>query len=172
MPIPTYDRYNKPFDDEQMRYDYEENRYVLKLNYAMDYTGQGDLIAELSSDGTDSNAQWFMEQVSRVAYQYIRSFKDAKFQDRLTYWLSHSKSARNALRKLMLDMITYTQQEGGLFTAYVTGINLQEAKNITDISLKTSVGIVGHQIVLNHGLGEREFRFDFDIDLSKKGVDW
>ena len=172
MPIPQYDRLNNPFNDDKMFYDYKDNRYVLQLDYAVEQTGQGDLVLELSSDGTDDNAQWLMKQVSRVAYEYIRSFKDAKFQDRLTYWLSHSKSAREAIRKLMLDMVTYTQQEGGLFTAYITGINLQEAKNITDISLKTAVGIIGHQIVMNYGLSEREFRFDFDFDITKKGVDW
>lgn len=172
MAIPAYDFIIRPFSDEKMYYDFEEGRYVLKLDYAMDQTGQGDLVDELSSDGTDANAQWYMKQVSRVCYEYIRSFKDAKFQDRLTYWLSHSKLMRDALRKLMLDVIFYTQQEGGLFTAYVTGINLQEAENITTITLKTAVGMVGHQMVHNYGLAEKEFRFDFDYDKLTKGVDW
>ena len=172
MAIPTYDFLNKPYNDDKMKYDYSNNRYVLDLDYAIERTGLGDLTDELSYDGTDDNAQWLMKQISHVAYQYIRSFKDAKFQDRLSYYLSHSKMMRSAIRELMIDMLTYTQQEGGLFTAYITGINLQEAKNITDMKLKTSVGMIGDQIVHNFGMAEREFRFDFDFDISQKGVEW
>ena len=75
-------------------------------------------------------------------------------------------------KKLMVDTLIYTNQEGGLFTGYVTGINLQEAKNITTMHLETVVSMVGKQIVLNYGLGEREFRYDFDVDMDNYEVTW
>jgi hypothetical protein len=32
--------------------------------------------------------------------------------------------------------------------------------------------MVGKQIVLNYGLGEREFRYDFDVDMDNYEVTW
>ena len=41
-----------------------------------------------------------MDLVSHVCYEYIRSFKDSRFDKRLTYYLAHSKSMRNAIKKV------------------------------------------------------------------------
>ena len=172
MAIPTYDKLTLPLSDGDMTYNKEKHRYVLDLDYAVYETGLADLIEEISIDGTNDNALWLMDLVSHVCYEYIRSFKDSRFDKRLTYYLSHSKSMRNAIKKLMVDTLVYTNQEGGLFTAYVTGINLQEAKNITTMQLETVVSMVGKQIVLNYGLGEREFRYDFDVDMDNYEVTW
>ena len=169
MAIPTNDRLNQPLSDDKLRYDVELHQYVLQLDYAMQESGLGDLAIDMG--GTD-NAEWLLEWVSRTAYTYIRSFKDAKFERRLTYYIGHSKQAREAIRRLMLDILFYTEQEGGLFMAYITGINLQEAKNITTMSLETAVGMVGAQIARNYGLAEREFRYDFEVDESTYNIFW
>jgi hypothetical protein len=168
MAIPTNDFVTKPYNDNEMYYDVKLHQYVLNLDYAMYETGLGDLTIDL---GGIDNAKWLLEWVSRTAYTYIRQFKDSKFERRLTYLLSHSKQAREAIRRLMIDILFYTEQEGGLFMAYITGINLQEAKNMTTLSLKTAVGTMGDQITRNYGLAEREFRYDFDLD-DKYGIDW
>jgi hypothetical protein len=170
--IPQRDFIKKPYDDDKMIYDKNKHQYYLKLDHAMYQSGRGDLVEEYTLDGSDDNAIWFMEMVSHVAYEYIRSFKDSKFVNRLTYYLSHSKQMREAIEKLMIDLIIYDSQEGGFWNAYVTGINLQEAQNITTIKLKTAVGLIGHQIVMNYGLGEREFKYDFDIEYGTYGTEW
>lgn len=168
MAIPTNDFVTKPYKDDSMFYDVKLHQYVLDLDYAMFETGLGDLTIDL---GGIDNAKWLLEWVSRTAYTYIRQFKDSKFERRLSYYLSHSKQAREAIKRLMIDILFYTEQEGGLFMAYITGINLQEAKNMTTLSLKTAVGTIGDQIARNYGLAEREFRYDFDLD-DKYGIDW
>lgn len=168
MAIPAND-YTKPFDDNQMYYNYDLHQYVLQIEDAMFETGLGDL--SLDMGGTD-NVKWLLEWVSKTVYTYIRSFKDSKFERRLTYQLAHSKRLREAIRRLMLDVLFYTEQEGGLFMTYITGINLQEAKNMTTLTLKTAVGIIGDQIVRNYGLSEREFRHDFTVENDTYGNDW
>lgn len=170
MAIPTNDFLVKPYDDEKMIYNYDLRQYVLQRDWAIHRTGLGDLINDLG--GNVDNVDWFLEWVSITVYNYIRSFKDSKFQKRLTYYLSHSREMRDALERLMVDSVFYSEQEGGLFTAYITGVNLQEAKNITNLSLKTAVGIIGDQIVANLGLKEREFRYDFDVVESTLGLEW
>jgi hypothetical protein len=55
---------------------------------------------------------------------------------------------------------------------YITGINLQEGKNMTTLSLKTAVGIMGDQIAKNYGLTEREFRYDFVVEQDTYGIFW
>lgn len=169
MAIPTIDFITRPFDDDKMYYDLDRHQYILQLDYAMHETGLGELIADM---GDRDNAIWLLEWVSNTAYTYIRSFKDSKFEKRLTYYMSHSKRMRDAIRRLMIDILFYTEQEGGLFMAYITGINLQEVKNLTTVTLKTAVGTIGDQIVRNYGLAEREFRQDFDIDHDTYGTRW
>lgn len=169
MAIPTTDFLAQPYNDEKMKYNYDLHAYMLDIDYAMTMTGLGDLINDM--DGRE-NAEWLMEWISRVSYEYIRSFKDAKFYNRLTYYLSHSKRARDILERFMLDILFYIEQEGGLFMAYVTGINLQEAKNITNISLKTAVGVIGDQIIRNSELAMKEFLYDFDVVASTTGLEW
>lgn len=168
MAIPAND-FTNPFDDEKMYYNYDLHQYVLQIEDAMFETGLGDL--SLDMGGAD-NVKWLLEWVSRTVYTYIRSFKDSKFERRLTYQLSHSKRLREAIRRLMLDVLFYTEQEGGLFMTYITGINLQEAKNMTTLSLKTAVGLMGDQIVKNYGLAEREFRHDFTVENDTYGTEW
>lgn len=169
MAIKTSDFLTQPYDDDKMLYNYDLHQYVLKVDYAIQQTALGELIDDM---GNRENVEWFLEWVSRVCYEYIRSFKDAKFYDRITYYLSHSRKNRELLERFMLDTLFYSNQEGGLFMAYVTGINLQEAKNITNISLKTAVGVIGDQIVKNGELGLREFLYDFDIVESTAGLEW
>lgn len=169
MPIPTNDFILKPFDDDQMYYNLESHQYVLNLDYAMYASGIGDLIIDMG--GTD-NAKWLLEFVSNAAYTYIRQFKDSKFERRLTYLLSHSKQAREALTRFMVDIVFYIDQEGGLFMAYITGINLQEVKNMTTLTIKTAVGLMGDQIAANYGLKEREFRYDFTVENDTYGLYW
>ncbi len=169
MAIPAKDFLIKPLQNTEMKYNLKLQQYVLEYDYAIHETALGDLVVDY--DGRE-NVEWYLEWVSRTAYTYIRSFKDSKFQERLTYYLSHSRRSREAIKRLMLDILFYTEQEGGLFMAYVTGINLQEAKNITDISLKTAVGMVGDQIVKNYGLATREFEYDFAVVPSTAGSEW
>jgi hypothetical protein len=169
MAIPVNDFVAKPFNDNMMYYDINLHQYVLEYDYAVYETGLSDLAVDMG--GTD-NAKWLLEWISRSVYTYIRSFKDSKFERRLSYYLSHSKQAREAIKRLMIDVLLYTEQEGGLFMTYITGINLQEAKNMTTLSLKTAVGIMGDQIVQNYGLAEREFRYDFAIEQNTYGIYW
>jgi hypothetical protein len=169
MAIPVNDFVTKPFNDDAMYYDLDLHQYVLELDYAMFQTGLGDLVVDVS--GLD-NAKWLLEWISRAVYTYIRSFKDSKFEKRISYYLSHSKQSREAIKRLMLDVLFYTEQEGGLFMTYITGINLQEGKNMTTLSLKTAVGIMGDQIAKNYGLTEREFRYDFVIEQDTYGIFW
>lgn len=169
MAIPANDFIVKPYDDDTLYYNTDLHQYVLNLDYAMFQTGTADLVIDM---GGMDNAKWLLEFLSTSTYTYIRSFKDSKFERRLTYLLSHSKQAREAIRRLMVDVLFYTQQEGGLFMAYITGINLQEAKNMTNLSIKTAVGLMGDQIVSNYGLKEREFRYDFTVENNTYGLDW
>jgi len=169
MSIPMNDSLAKPYDDDKMKYDYDLHQYVLDIDYAMYQTGLGDLVVDMQSN---ENVEWYMTWISRVTYDYIRSFKDSKFYNRLDYYLSHSKQMRVAIERIMLDILFYSEQEGGLFMAYITGINLQEAQNITTIKLKTAVGLIADQIVMNYGLKEKEFRYDFDVIESTTGLEW
>jgi len=167
MAIPTF--VTKPYNDEKAIYNYKTHQYELTMDYAMYESGWGDIIEEL--DGED-NIKWYLTQVSNVVYMYLRSFKDSKFQKRLEYYLSHSERVRDDLIKLMVDIIIYNNTEGGMFMAYVTGVNLQEAQNITSINLKTSVGLIGDQMVRNHGFAEREFKYEFTVVESTDGLEW
>jgi hypothetical protein len=158
----------KPYNDRVLEYDYDLHQYIPTEDFIINDCAWGTFLEAI---GGSENGLWYRKLLSTNAYQYIKSFKDAKFRKRLEYYLSHSKSARQDLIELMKNLVTYNLQEGGMMMAYVTGINLQEAQNITTIHYKTLVGLVGHQFVVNHGLAEKEFRYEFNLD-GNYGTEW
>jgi len=160
---------NKPIQDARATYDFKTHQYVATESFITNECGWASFTSDV---GGRENGEWYLKLLSFNVYEYIRSFKDAKFLKRLNYYLSHSSTAREDIIQLMKNVIAYNLQEGGMFMAYVTGINLQEATNITNIHIKTLVGIIGHQFVINHGLAEREFRYEFDVIPSSAGREW
>jgi hypothetical protein len=159
----------KPIQDTRATYDLKTRQYIVTEDFITNECGWASFTSDV---GGRENGEWYRNLLSFNVYEYVRSFKDAKFLNRLNYYLSHSVSAREDLLQVMRNVVAYNMQEGGMFMAYVTGINLQEAKNITNIAMKTVVGLVADQFIKNHGLAEREFRHEFDVVPSSAGREW
>lgn len=165
MAIPSF---TIPFDDKYMRYDYDNRRYVLEVAHAS-WAVARDLIVRY---GSKENAEALLETISRVVYEYILSFKKSEYKKAMLYYMSHSLEIRESIRQVMEDVLFYGFQEGGWAMAYVTGINLQEAKNIDNIKLKTAVGMIGDTMVANHSFKERVFKYHFDVVESSTEDRW
>lgn len=157
-----------PYNDTKMRYDYDNHRYILEVDYAS-FEVARDLIGRF---GSKENAEALLENMARVVYEYILSFKKSEYRLKTLYYLSHSQEMRSSIRQLMIDVLFYGFQEGGWAMAYITGINLQEAKNIDNIQLKTAVGMIGDIMVQNHGLKQRYFKYTFDLVPSSTEDRW
>ena len=147
-----------PYNDNKMRYDYDNHRYILEVDHA-----SWAVARNLTQRFKKENAEALLETMSRVVYEYILSFKKSEYKSKMLYLLSHSVEMRESIRQVMEDVLFYGFQEGGWAMAYVTGINLQEAKNIDNIKLKTAVGMIGDTMVGNHGLKQRAFKYVFDV---------
>lgn len=160
--------FTKVYNDNKMRYDYDNHRYVLEVDHAS-WAVARDLISRY---GSKENAEALLETMSRVVYEYVLSFKKSEYKTKMLYFLSHSAQMRESIRQVMEDVLFYGFQEGGWAMAYVTGINLQEAKNIDNINLKTAVGMIGDTMVANHGLKEKAFRYVFDVVESSTEDRW
>ena len=72
----------------------------------------------------------------------------------------------------MEDVLFYGFQEGGWAMAYVTGINLQEVKNMGDIHIKTAVGLIGDSIVKTSGFKQQAFPYVFNVVDSIEEDRW
>ena len=148
-----------PYNDTKMRYDYDNHRYILEVDHAS-WAVARNLTQRF---GSKENAEALLETMSRVVYEYILSFKKSEYKNKMLYLLSHSAEMRESIRQVMEDVLFYGFQEGGWAMAYVTGINLQEAKNIDNIKLKTAVGMIGDTMVGNHSFKQRAFKYVFDV---------
>lgn len=149
----------KPINDNKCSYNVGFHEYILKLEYANYNTA---LKWETLWRGTD-NAKWFLEWVSHTVYAYIFMYKDSKYKKEMEYFLSHSQIARESIITILLDVCRYCFQDGGLFMAYTTGINLSEMKSMT-IELNKSVGIIAQQKIKNSNFGERLLRYNININ--------
>ena len=159
--------YTKVFDDKYMKYDYLNHRYVLVEEHAS-WAVARPLVLQY---GSKENAEAILEKISQIAYDYILRFKRSELHKKTLYYLSHSLELRNAIRQLMEDVLFYGFQEGGWAMAYVSGINLQEVKNMP-IDPKTMVGTIGHEIVRNTGLAQRYFKYNFSVVESSAEDRW
>jgi len=156
-----------PYDNDELRYDYKNHRYVLQVDHAS-YEVARQLVEVYQGQ---ENAEAILEKVSQIVYDYIYSFKKSELYERMQYYLSHSKEMREAVRQLMLDVLFYGFQEGGWAMAYVTGINLQEVEKL-DIPLKVAVGEVGDSIARSRGLAQKFIKYDFDVVESNPNDKW
>lgn len=159
--------FTKVFNDEQMRYDYENSRYVLTVDYASWATSR----PLVQMFGSEENVEAILEKVSQITYDYLLTYKRSELHKKTLYYLSHSLDMRRAIRQIMEDVAFYGFQEGGWAMAYVSGINLQEVKNMP-ISTKTMVGTVGHEIARNTGLIQKYFKYHFDLVESNTEDRW
>ena len=159
--------YIKPYDDNDMRYDYKFHRYILRTEYANFQTGL-DLLQLWK---TEENLEWYFEYVSRVVNHYIIQFKSPKYAEHMEYYLSHSKRMRMALAEIMTDTIAYNFEDGGFLVAYQTGVNLKEMEQL-EMKIETAVSVVGRKIVRNYGLEDRIFKYNFEIEHDTYGSEW
>lgn len=157
-----------PYNDTDMRYDYKDHRYILEVEYAS-WAVARNLVGKY---GSVENVEALLETMARVVYEYVLSFKKSEYKKKMTYYLSHSMEIRESIRKVMVDVLWYGFQEGGWAMAYVTGINLQEAKNIDNIKLKTAVGMVADAMVQSHGLKQQGFPYVFSVVASSDEDRW
>lgn len=141
------DYLEKPYDDTDMTYDIDKHQYVLVYDYSKNETGID--LAELW--GSPDNADGILGIISNVSYTVLSKYKDnTKYYERTLYWLTHSKKGRDFVKRLMLDMVRYNHEDGGMFIAYQTGINLQEMKDL-QIQLHHAFSAVAEQIIEKYG---------------------
>ncbi len=137
----------KPFNDDKMSYDIEKHQYILDLDYSLQETG----VSLVELWGNNDNANGILMIISNVSYTILSKYKDnTKYYDRTLYWLSHSKKGRDFIKNLMLDMVRYNHEDGGMFIAYQTGINLQEMKDV-QVQLHHAYSAIAEQIMEKYG---------------------
>lgn len=156
--IPIQDFIANPYNDNYMTYNKVFHRYSISLEYFAKALGDDEIITKL---GGNDNAEWMLNHTSEVTYAVIDSYTDSKYRDKMRYYFSHSKRLREWLLKTMIDVLIYDESDGGLYTAYATGINFNEMKAF-DMILTNYVGRMAQQIMINGGLAERVMRYDLD----------
>lgn len=156
--IPIQDFIANPYNDNYMKYNKVFHRYSISVEYFAKALGDDEIITKL---GGNDNAEWILNHTSEVTYAVIDSYTDSKYRDKMRYFLSHSKRLREWLLRTMIDVLIYDESDGGLYTAYATGINFNEMKAF-DMILTNYVGRMAQQIMINGGLAERVMRYDLD----------
>lgn len=155
--IPTFDFIN-PTDDKYLKYSKFDNRYILNETYAPDACGEDTINDDL---GGTENLIWILDHLSQIVYQVIDNKTDSKYRDKVRFYLSHSKRMRNAIRRALVDILIYSMQDGGVYTAYASAKNFAEMKAF-DIKLTDYCGVMVDTIILNGGLAERVVRWNLN----------
>ena len=118
----------KPYEDDAMRYDEEDHRYILKKDYVLNKTGI-DLTKVLNpgfSDQPQELANQMLDQVSEEIYNFIYSHNaDNEIQE---YYLDHNEKLRQILRDSMLEQVKYVLRSGDMFM--YCGVNLKSGQVI------------------------------------------
>lgn len=167
MAIPTKDFLVKPYDDDILKYNYTKRLYVMTLGKSFELSGIN--LDEIWKGA--ENAQFYLGLISDIVYTSILSKKDERFAEKMLYYLSHSKKARQTIINLIVDTIHYNHAGGGFMVAYQTGINLHEMKEIR-MKPEFFMSPVAQEIIKNAGFANRYFKYDFDVVESEPGKEW
>lgn len=142
---------NKETPNIRAWYNSVDRRWVLTLDEANYHSG---LRLEVLWESNE-NAEWYLDAISRVVETSILRFKDSRYtNDEFLYELTHSKTMREAIIKVMIDAVQYNEAGGGFLIAYETGINLQEMKELR-LQIENTMSVIAEQIIKNTRLGER-----------------
>lgn len=159
MAIPNYDKLDKPYNDEFLAWDYDENRYY-PLVEGITKDAYVNLVVDWSGK---NNAQSYLDLLSRVVDETILSFKDVKYREYMKYYLAHSKRARLTLRKIFSDSVWYNRRDGGFLMAYNSGANLNQGKMI-EFGIDKAISPIAKQICKNTYLGTRILPIDLNTN--------
>lgn len=162
----SYDILTAPYNDAFMEYDYKEQRYVPLVDGITN-----DAYINLAVDWkTKENAQSYLDLLSRVVYETALSFKDQKYRLKEVYYLSHSKEARELLKRIFSDTVWYNRRDGGFMMAYNSGANLNQGKLI-EFGIDKALSPIAFQIIKNSILGTRVFTIDINTKLIYDDLD-
>jgi len=161
MSIASYDFIEKPVDDTLMVYDYKENRFIALVDAIIKNS-----YVNLAIDwGNKTNAQSYLDLLSRVVYEVILSFKDQKYRNKMLYYLSHSLEARQVLLMIFSDTVWYNRRDGGFLMAYNSGANLNRGKLI-EFGIDKTLSPIAKQMIKNTIFGTRRLTIDINTRIT------
>ena len=150
-----------PIEDEQMSYNYNEKRYILREKYVR---SMGiDLSLSLNTDFSpepDAIPEIFLDRVSQLVYENIYSYGRQK--ENKQYLLACDPSLRNVIRDAMMERIRYIEASGDLSTK--AGAMISQGTRVETGDLVASPQ--EERILRNAGILHRgEYYFIKDPDL-------
>lgn len=161
MSIPTYDFVSRPFNDDFLSWNYDENRYVPLVDGILK-----DCYVNLVIDwGTKENAQSYLDLLSRVVMETALSSKDQKYRMKMLYYMAHSKQVRQILLKIYSDSVWYNRRDGGFMMAYNSGVNLNQGKMI-EFGIDKTLSPIAKQLIKNTVLGTRILPIEIDTKIK------
>lgn len=121
-----YDKY--PYDDEVMKYDYVNHRYVLTKKGVLEQLGEDlDVILNTGGDANPSTlAERFLRKVSQGVYFYL--YQDSMNSDWLEYILATYPPLREWVKEMLQAQVLYVLQNG--FVNDYSGVNIAKGHTV------------------------------------------
>lgn len=121
-----------PFDDEYMRYDYDEHRYILTERAVLDKNNIN--LTERLNYGGDVNreriADIFLDEVSEIVYNEIYNYSSQPAIPE--YQIAKIPSARNAIMRAMLKQVDYVLVNG--FLNQYGGVDFKKGAKMENVA--------------------------------------
>ena len=121
-----------PYDDEYMKYDYDEHRYILTERAVLDKSNIN--LAERLNHGGEVNiervAHIFLDEISEFVYSQIFDYSSQPAIQE--YQIAKIPSARNVIMRAMLKQVDYVLVNG--FLNQYSGVDLKKNSKIDGIS--------------------------------------
>lgn len=144
--------YAKPYDDEDLKYNYDEHRYVL--------TYEGSTKSNIELNEVMYSVEFvnnYLDLLSRTVYAILFKNKDSKYFIKHQWVLAHSKEFRKSIKVIFMDLMWYNYSSGGFMTLYQSGVNLNEMKQL-DLTIDKGMSVISNQMATNFGINERILR--------------
>lgn len=104
---------NYPFNDDDLRYDYEEHMYVLTESYVLRKLNINMAVELNTAAGANSAlaVENELRHISSIVYGYLYTFNNAAT---IEFIIAKSPSAREIIKKALRAQLAYMKQVGDL----------------------------------------------------------
>lgn len=121
-----------PYNDEYLKYDYENHKYILTEKACLDKLNinLGELLNLGGSANQEREINNFLEEISDFIYSQIYDYSSQwQIQE---YQIAKCPSARDVIMKAMLKQIDYARLNGALYQ--YSGVDVKKGTKMQDFS--------------------------------------
>lgn len=141
-----------PFNDENMKYDFSKQQYILTKDCVLNNLYLNEQIEVFLQ--TSNKVHQFLEEISDDVYLFIYRYTRKDMRSIRKYLLAKREDYREVIKRAMLYQARYALRSGAIALKDMHGVDIEKTRALGLESIRGDVMIAEHarQVLLDAGL--------------------